>query len=518
MARSRSATIPSLAAASLAGVVFASLSTPVLAQGAAAWTEADCRRQARECEELSLERPNEALAQADAALAAAATAAPSLRARLRLCRGEVLMRCGRADEALTEFAAVDGVTVDDAGFQARLQVRIGGALVTQARIEDAMRHLAAAESLLKKHPDAETEAVLLGVQGVVLQTQSRFDAALAKYCEARNRVADLGRDHLDAQWLYNIATVQVATGDRSGAGVTLAAARAKAKGGHQLAMILGLQADLLSGDARSDERRVLLQQALDLERGIGSRSGEALFHRRLGALAVHSSDDVAAVAHFTRSLELSRTIGNAESTASSLVALADVHASRGDMEKAIELGEEALRTCADLRMPVVERHVAGSLALAHEAVGNFARALELQKRSASCAERVAEESRTREVSRIRAGFDAELVASRFQAELAEQALLRNAALAAAFAAMVVLAFVVRVLRQKARLTRELSVALEDVRRLSGLLPICMHCKSIREGDGRWQRLEDYVSSHSEASFTHGICPHCMQQHYPTADG
>jgi hypothetical protein len=97
-------------------------------------------------------------------------------------------------------------------------------------------------------------------------------------------------------------------------------------------------------------------------------------------------------------------------------------------------------------------------------------------------------------------------------------MLRNVAIGAAIAALVGLTFVTWVLLQKARLMRELSVALEDVRRLSGLLPICMHCKSIRESDGSWSRLEQYVATHSEASFTHGICPHCMHKHYPDASG
>ena len=513
------ATVPMRIARLLFLAGFALWGAPAAAQREiAVATEADCRRRVGEFEELSLHQPNEALSLAEATLAKAADAPRPLRARLQLCRGELLMRCGRADEALAELRALDASGLDDAVFQARLQVRIGGALVMQARVDEANRHLDAAAKLLADSPDAETEAALLGVQGVVLQTQCRFEAALAKFCAARNRAAELGKEHLDAQWLYNIGIVQMATGDRAGARTSMATAATKVKGGHMLAMILGVQADLLPEGADVAERRLLLEQALAIEREIGSRSGEALFHRRLGSLAVHVQDNAAAKSHFARSLELTRAVGNAESIASSLVALADVHASAGELSSAIELGEEAMTHCSDLHMPAVERHVTGSLAEVHEAAGNFSRALELQKRAASCAERIADENRSREVARIRADYDAELVANRHKVELAEQTMLRNGAIAAAVAALVALAFVVRVLRQRARLMGALSVALEDVRRLSGLLPICMHCKSIRENDGSWQRLEDYVSTHSEASFTHGICPHCMQQHYPDANG
>lgn len=54
---------------------------------------------------------------------------------------------------------------------------------------------------------------------------------------------------------------------------------------------------------------------------------------------------------------------------------------------------------------------------------------------------------------------------------------------------------------------------EEVRTLRGLLPICMVCKKIRDEQGEWQILEAYIMRHSEANFTHGLCPNCMQEHY-----
>ncbi len=54
---------------------------------------------------------------------------------------------------------------------------------------------------------------------------------------------------------------------------------------------------------------------------------------------------------------------------------------------------------------------------------------------------------------------------------------------------------------------------EEVRVLRGLLPICSHCKRIRNED-RWEQLEAYISEHSEARFSHGLCPDCVRIHYP----
>jgi hypothetical protein len=60
--------------------------------------------------------------------------------------------------------------------------------------------------------------------------------------------------------------------------------------------------------------------------------------------------------------------------------------------------------------------------------------------------------------------------------------------------------------------RELEEARRHVRQLEGLLPICMHCRRIREGS-EWQKLESYVEKHSQAVFSHGLCNDCMDEHH-----
>ncbi len=65
-----------------------------------------------------------------------------------------------------------------------------------------------------------------------------------------------------------------------------------------------------------------------------------------------------------------------------------------------------------------------------------------------------------------------------------------------------------------RLIRELREALEKVQLLSGLLPICSYCKKIRDDEGYWTQVEEYITSHSDATFSHGICPACIEKHFP----
>ena len=61
---------------------------------------------------------------------------------------------------------------------------------------------------------------------------------------------------------------------------------------------------------------------------------------------------------------------------------------------------------------------------------------------------------------------------------------------------------------------DLKAALSQVKKLSGLLPICMYCKKIRDDKGYWNQIEAYIDNHSEAQFSHSICHDCAEQHYP----
>jgi hypothetical protein len=60
----------------------------------------------------------------------------------------------------------------------------------------------------------------------------------------------------------------------------------------------------------------------------------------------------------------------------------------------------------------------------------------------------------------------------------------------------------------------LEVALSQIRTLSGLLPICANCKKIRDDQGYWNQIETYIHDHSDAKFSHGICPECCKKLYP----
>ncbi len=68
--------------------------------------------------------------------------------------------------------------------------------------------------------------------------------------------------------------------------------------------------------------------------------------------------------------------------------------------------------------------------------------------------------------------------------------------------------------ERENIISELKDALENIKTLRGLVPICASCKKIRDDKGYWNQMETYVKDHTEASFSHGVCPDCMKELYP----
>jgi hypothetical protein len=64
---------------------------------------------------------------------------------------------------------------------------------------------------------------------------------------------------------------------------------------------------------------------------------------------------------------------------------------------------------------------------------------------------------------------------------------------------------------------KLQKALSEIKGLRGILPICSHCKKIRNDEGYWDQIESYIRDHSEAVFSHSICRECADKYYPDVD-
>lgn len=72
----------------------------------------------------------------------------------------------------------------------------------------------------------------------------------------------------------------------------------------------------------------------------------------------------------------------------------------------------------------------------------------------------------------------------------------------------------RIEQERERLIEELREAQHNIRTLEGIIPICASCKKIRDDKGAWSQVETYVANHTNAEFSHGICPDCVKELYP----
>ncbi len=69
-------------------------------------------------------------------------------------------------------------------------------------------------------------------------------------------------------------------------------------------------------------------------------------------------------------------------------------------------------------------------------------------------------------------------------------------------------------RELERVNKELKAALAEIKHLHGMLPICSHCHKIRDDEGYWHRVEEYIEEHADVTFTHSLCPECLVELYP----
>ena len=72
-------------------------------------------------------------------------------------------------------------------------------------------------------------------------------------------------------------------------------------------------------------------------------------------------------------------------------------------------------------------------------------------------------------------------------------------------------------KEREKTIEELRTALEEVKTLQGLIPICAYCKKIRDDEGYWKQIEEYLQERSDFHFSHGICPECAKKLYPDLD-
>lgn len=277
----------------------------------------------------------------------------------------------------------------------------------------------------------------------------------------------------------------------------------------------------------SYRRALAIREALDDHRAIG------VTLNAIGQVEAQT-DPAAALATYERALALRRETGDERGEMATHLNIGDLHRRTGNLGAAVAAFNRALEIGRGIDAPLMQSNAHHGLAEVEAARGNYRAAYEHQREHQAERDRMFNEENTARFQRLQVAHEAERQQRQIQL-LEQQGALRDAELArvrmtrTALAVIAVLVAVSLALlyaryrlkkQSEARLqaqATELSEALERVKTLRGLLPICAWCHNIRDDQGYWTRVEAYVTRHSEAAFTHSICPSCASQHLESDD-
>ncbi len=237
-----------------------------------------------------------------------------------------------------------------------------------------------------------------------------------------------------------------------------------------------------------DKAREYFQKALEIREDLGDKNGIASTLANLGSLQEDLGDNESALGFFIRSLELFEEIGNRRLVAYTCGNIGGVYTRLGRLDKAEEVLTRGLSITRKLKLKDWEILCLGNITDLFEAKGDLQKALQYSMELKTCVEEHLNEKSMEKIAGLQVQFETEK-----KEKEAEIYRLRNVELSA--------------------MNNELRDALAHVKRLQGMLPICASCKKVRNDDGYWQQIELYVSDHSDAKFSHGLCPECMIKLY-----
>jgi tetratricopeptide (TPR) repeat protein len=281
--------------------------------------------------------------------------------------------------------------------------------------------------------------------------------------------------------------------------------------------------------AMDDPPRALaaFERGLALRDAIGDRWGMASSLNAIAQVqALTSPRD--ALATYTRALELRRTVGDRRGEAGTYNNIGALRLRMGDPSGALAVLERALALSIDAGAPLVRVEALQFMSEAEAARGRHAAALDRYREHVALKDSLFNQQNSDRINRLQAAHEAqrreqqiallEREKALVAAALERTTVIRTGLLAVVMLGGLCLALLYARYRVKHRSEAQLQAqaaqlreALASVKTLRGLIPICSHCKKIRDDRQSWHQLERYIQDHSDAAFSHGICPECLDE-------
>lgn len=442
---------------------------------------------------LSESDPQRALEVAQAALALARTSADVPGEAEALHHVAVAYRALGVPDLATETARLSAeraASAADEQGEARAYNTLGLIAADSGRFADALEHHLRALAIRERIGDKAGLSYSLNNLGNLYRNTQKYDQALEYHERALALKIEIGDRRSEAYSHHNIGLVHRAVGDTTRA---LAA----------------------------------LTRGLEIREDIGDEWGVA---SSLNAIAQWQAGTSPrdALATYQRVLRLRRTVGDVRGEAGTHNNIGRVRLRMGDTTGAMADLERALALSTQVNAPLVQVEALQHLSEAEQARGNHPAALARFREHVALNDRLFNEQNSDRINRLQAAHEAQRREQRIALLEQERALAaaaheREALVRQALVALVVLGGLCLALvwgryrakhQSEARLqvrAAELRDALARVKRLSGRIPICSHCKKIRDDKQSWQQMERYISDHSDAAFSHGICPECAEK-------
>jgi len=223
----------------------------------------------------------------------------------------------------------------------------------------------------------------------------------------------------------------------------------------------------------------------------------------LGNVYLNLKEFNKALKYFEECLELSVHLDERYMIGVSKANIAGCYQKKGDLDQVLKYLGEASTVAETVESIELNHFITESYIDFYKVTGDFEKCVEYHEKYLILEKKIFDEDKTETIYELETKYKTQQ--KEHEAELLTQ---KNLELEAEIAERK------KIEAQKEELISELKVALSKIKVLSGLVPICANCKKIRDDKGFWNQMEKYISDHSDAVFSHGICPDCIKKLYP----
>jgi len=305
---------------------------------------------------------------------------------------------------------------------------------------------------------------------------------------------------------------------------------------YQRASLMSNYADALMTQDKLSQALSIHKEALQLRESIELPIEIALSHRSISHIYRETEQHEQALAHLEKAMSIERQQGLKNALLSTQAGYIDTLNRVGRFDEAIRIGEDALITVKDQGLDGLLPDYYNQLSIAYQGAQQFPKALKYSRLALQSEVRLSTESSRVQLADLKAQVEVSeakaetetLRAVEFQTALAleqqnQRVNVLQLILALGTFSLILGAWQYSLLRKRQHALRQanadLDGALSRIDTLEGILPLCMHCRRIRDEDHdpeHWLELENFVYLRTKAQVSHGICPDCLPIHYPSS--